>query len=520
VPARLRLADLLGGLSVASDLGFGLPPETAMRSCLIATGIARTLGLSEEEVADTFYASLLFHVGCPAFSHETAALFGNELTILGAVSKTNLADPGDYVATLIPEATRGLPPRARKQLADRIVRHGPAFGRLFDTASCEVASAVARRLGLGVGVQRALSEVGEWWDGSGVPKGLSEEAISFPARVARAAADAAVLEDMGGIQVAVDGLHARAGSLLDPAVADAFAAGAGELVAETRSGDPRERLLEREPQPVAERDEGQLRDIAAAFGDVADLKLPAMHGHSAAVNSLATDAARRLRVDAQTIAALEIAAPLHDIGRLAVTNVIWEKPASLTTAEWEQVRMHPYHSERILATSHALEPAARIAGMHHERLDGSGYHRGCSAREQPVAVRILAAADAFQAMTQDRPHRSALTAELAAEELAGEARTGLLDSDCVAAVLEAAGQKRAGRRHDLRPAGLSEREIEVLRLVAAGCSNPEIATRLVISRRTAEHHVQHIYAKLGVSSRAAVALFALEHDLVSGSQDR
>jgi HD-GYP domain-containing protein (c-di-GMP phosphodiesterase class II) len=514
VAARLRLADLLAGLSVASDLGFGLPPETAMRSCLLATALARNLGLTEEEVADTFYASLLFHVGCPAFSHETAALFGNELTILSAVARTNLADPDGYAATLIPEAICGLSRRSQEELADRIVRHGPAFGRLFDVASCEVASAVARRIGLGRGVERALYEVGEWWNGSGVPQGLSEDAISFPARVARAAADATVLVGMGGAQVAVDGLRARAGTLLDPAVVDAFAADAAELVAEMRTGDPRERIVEREPHPVAERDAEELRDIAAAFGDVADLKLPALHGHSAAVTSMATDAARRLQIDAQTVAALEVAAPLHDIGRLAVTNVIWEKPGSLTAAEWEQVRMHPYHSERILATSAALEPVAPIAGMHHERLDGSGYHRGCSARDQPVAVRVLAAADAFQAMTQDRPHRAALTPEHAAEELGRETRGGLFDPDCVAAVLEAAGQQRPGRRRDLRPAGLSEREIEVLRLVANGCSNPEIAKQLVISRRTAEHHVQHIYAKLGVSSRAAVALFALEHDLI------
>jgi HD-GYP domain-containing protein (c-di-GMP phosphodiesterase class II) len=514
VPTRLRLADLLAGLSIASDLGFGLPPETAMRSCLLATGLARTLGLSEKEVSDTFYASLLFHVGCPAFSHETATLFGNELTLLGAVSKTNIADPGDWHATMIPEATRGLPARSRNELANRLVRDGPAFGRRFDIASCEVASAVARRVGLGAGVQRALSEVVEWWDGNGVPHGLREEAISFPARIARATADAAVLEDMGGAQVAVDGLRARAGTLLDPAVVDAFAANATELVREAREGDPRERVLQREPEPVAERGEDELAEIAAAFGDVADLKVPALHGHSAAVASLATGAASRLRVDAQTCGGLEVAALLHDIGRLAVTNVIWEKPASLTTAEWEQVRMHPYHSERILATSRSLERVAPIAGMHHERLDGSGYHRGCPARDQPVPVRILAAADAFHAMTQDRPHRAALSAEQAADELGRDARAGRLDSDCVAAVLEAAGQKRSSRRRDLRPAGLSEREIEVLRLVADGCSNPEIAERLVISRRTAEHHVQHIYAKLGVSSRAAVALFALEHDLL------
>jgi DNA-binding NarL/FixJ family response regulator len=176
--------------------------------------------------------------------------------------------------------------------------------------------------------------------------------------------------------------------------------------------------------------------------------------------------------------------------------------------------MHPYHSERILATSRALEPMAAIAGMHHERLDGSGYHRGARGRDMTPAARILAAADAFQAMTQERPHRAALSPEQAAEELAADARAGRLDPDAASAVLEVAGLRR-GRRSDLRPGGLSEREIEVVRLVADGCSNPEIARRLVISRRTAEHHVQNVYAKLGVASRAAVALFAHEHDLLA-----
>ena len=195
--------------------------------------------------------------------------------------------------------------------------------------------------------------------------------------------------------------------------------------------------------------------------------------------------------------------------------MIWEKRGPLTAAEWEQARMHSYHSERMLARSDALAPLARVAGMHHERLDGSGYYRGCQARELSPAVRILAAADAFHAMTQDRPHRPALGTEEAAAELQREVRAGRLDGDAAAAVLEVAGAGRPRRRDNLRPAGLSEREVEVARLVAAGCSNPEIAERLVISRRTAEHHVQHIYAKVGVSSRAGLALFAHEHDLIA-----
>jgi HD-GYP domain-containing protein (c-di-GMP phosphodiesterase class II) len=509
--ARVRLADLLAGLSIAIDLGFGLPPESAMRQCLVGTRLARAHGLADSDIRDSFFASLLLHVGCPGFSHETAAAFGNELAVTRAVARTNMADPAEYETIFVPEATRGLTPILRRQVAERLLRDGPAFGEQYDTASCEVGRNVAARVGIGDGVERALYEVGEWWNGDGVPQALREQEIAPAARVARLAADAVALDDLGGGALAVDGLRRRAGSILDPSLVDTFASNVSEIL--DRSGDPRERLLEEEPEPVEDRRPGDVPEIAAVFGDVADLKFPALHGHSSGVATLAVAAAEALRLDGRTCAHLRIAAHLHDLGRLAETNAIWEKPGRLTSAEWEQVRMHPYHSERILATSEALEGLAPIAGMHHERLDGSGYHRGCRAREQPAAVRVLAAADAFQAMTQERPHRGRLPVEQAADELVRDARAGKLDGECVAAVLEAAGQARP-RPHDLRPAGLSAREIEVLRLVAAGLSNQEIADRLVISRRTAEHHVQHIYAKIGLGSRAALAFFAMEHDLL------
>ena len=147
--------------------------------------------------------------------------------------------------------------------------------------------------------------------------------------------------------------------------------------------------------------------------------------------------------------------------------------------------------------------------MHHERLDGSGYHHATSGAAIPVASRLLAAADAFQAMTQDRPHRPARAPEEAAEVLG---TVGGFDPDCVRAVVAGAGL-RAALPAD-RPAGLSEREVEVIRLVARGLSNRDIAKTLVISPRTAEHHVQHIYAKIGVSTRASAAMFAMEHGLV------
>jgi HD-GYP domain-containing protein (c-di-GMP phosphodiesterase class II) len=210
---------------------------------------------------------------------------------------------------------------------------------------------------------------------------------------------------------------------------------------------------------------------------------------------------------------LHVAAHLHDLWRIAVPDAVWEKSGELTTADWEQIRLHPYHSERVLLCSSVLQPMASIAGMHHECMDGSGYHRGCKAPEISVSARVLAAADALQAMTQSRPHRDALTPDEAVEQIQREAREGRLDPDAVVAVADAAG--RTLPKANLRPAGLSDREVEVLKLMAQGLSNRQIARRLYISPRTAEHHVQHIYTKLATSSRAAAALFAMEHGLIS-----
>ena len=143
-----------------------------MRSCLIATALARRLGLAEPEVADAYYTALLMHVGCSALSHETVAAWGNDQRVLGAAARTNVADPEDVAVTLMPAITEGMRPAERARV-ERYAgsRQGQEFGRRFDTGSCEVASATARRIGLGAGVERALKEAVEWWNGQGPPKG-------------------------------------------------------------------------------------------------------------------------------------------------------------------------------------------------------------------------------------------------------------------------------------------------------------------------------------------------------------
>jgi HD-GYP domain-containing protein (c-di-GMP phosphodiesterase class II) len=380
-------------------------------------------------------------------------------------------------------------------------------------ASCEAARAVASRIGLPDEVRAALYDVHEWWNGRGA-RGLKGEAIAPAARIARVATDAVFLAALGDSEAVTATLRRLGGKRLDPGVVAVFAGNTPTLLAEATAGDPRTRILESEPEPTVEIDESDLLVVAAAFGDLADIKTPFMPGHASEVAELAAAAATRLRLDQDTTSRLAVAALLHDLGRGGVSNAVWEKPGPLTSAEWEQVRMHPYYTERILSTSAALAPVAPIAGLHHERLDGSGYHRGCHGEAIGVAARVLAAADSFQAMTQRRPYRAALDVDQAGDELLRDARRGHLDFDAVAAVLDAAGQPHRAPVRDRRPAGLTEREIEILRLVAEGCSNPEIGRRLGISRRTAEHHVQHIYTKLGVSTRATVTLFALEHGLL------
>jgi len=464
-------------------------------------------------VAGVFYDSLLEHIGCVGYAHETYLVWGDDLAANRAAQRTNFADPRQLFTAYLPSLLGDLEGWERAQVGGRFVTKGPRFLNHFATASCEVAVHTAGRLGLPHDVQLGLRQYSEWWNGKGVPAGVKGDDIALIARVVHVASVGAKFDVLGGAALASDAVRRRAGSIFDPAIAAAFVAHANELLEAASLGDPRRRVLEAEPEPVRFVLPARLPGVAAAFGDLADLKTPFTHGHSAGVARLARAAGERVGLDGETVARLQVAAMLHDIGRVAISNAVWEKPGPLTSGEWEQVRLHPYHSERILSCTSALEPMAALAGAHHERMDGSGYHRGCSAAQIPLAARVLAAADALQAMTQTRPHRDALTVEEAAQRLHGDARAGRHDLDAVRAVVDVAGgvpQSGAG----LRPAGLSEREVEVLRLVAGGLSNREIAQRLVVSPRTAEHHVQHIYAKIGVSSRASAALFAMEHGLL------
>jgi HD-GYP domain-containing protein (c-di-GMP phosphodiesterase class II) len=251
------------------------------------------------------------------------------------------------------------------------------------------------------------------------------------------------------------------------------------------------------------------------MGGFADLISPYLTGHSAGVAELAAAAAKRCRLDATRATAVRRAALVHDLGRVAIGARTWQRAGPLTAGEWEQVRLHPYQTERVISRSPFLSALAPVAGAHHERLDGSGYHRGSSAAELALPARLLAAADAFHAMCEPRPHREPVAPKRAAEDLGREASAGRLDPDAVTAVVEAAGE-RVPRLE--RPAGLTEREAEVLGMLARGLQTKQVARGLGISVKTADSHIQHAYRKVGVSTRAAATLFAMEHGLIASGE--
>jgi HD-GYP domain-containing protein (c-di-GMP phosphodiesterase class II)/DNA-binding CsgD family transcriptional regulator len=503
------MVGLLGGLSLATDLGTGAPLEESLRRSVLAARLARVAGLADDDVRATLYTALMQHLGCTAYAHEGAAAFGDDTAVTRVTLVTEPGSPADLVRTWVPRLAEATGQR-RSSLLLSSLEHMRSVEAVAPTATCDVIRQAARRLGLPVQVQQGLAQVLTAWDGTGFPR-LRGEDICLAARLV-AVASAAVMYagvDGSGVAAAVAEVERRAGRILDPELAAAFRARPEELM--DGLGDDAYRLvLDSEPDPVLLVDGRTLEQTARTFGDLADLKSPRFHGHSDAVADLACGAARSMGL-ADDARDLLLAGHLHDIGRVAVSSRIWDKPAALSMAEQDQAALHPYHSERVLARIPELAAVAVLAGQHHERSDGSGYHRGLAAPQLSLASRVLAAADTYQSLCEDGPGRPALSPRAAAERLGADARAGRLDPDAVAGVLTAAG--RPPTAQPPHPGALTSRQVEVLRLLAAGLSNPQIGHRLGISRRTAEHHVQDIYQHIGCSTRAGAALFAMEHGL-------
>jgi len=321
----------------------------------------------------------------------------------------------------------------------------------------------------------------------------------------------------GGIDAAVEVATSRRGTQFDPDLVDLFCAAPGIFVEGLDSFQAWDQVIELDPRLGEHLTVAQLDTALEALGDFADLKSPFRLGHARGVADLAAEAGRVMGMGDDEVADLRRAAAIHDIGMVGVPSGVWDATEPWTLAQSERARTHPYLTERMFARVPSLRPIVACAAQHHERLDGSGYPHGLVAGALAPPARVLAAADVYHALREDRPHRPAFAAEPAASMLRDEVRDGRLDAGAVDAVLRAAGH-RVTRRAVL-PAGLTRREADVLVLLARGRSNPQIATALSISRKTVSSHLEHIYTKLGVTTRTEAALFAMQHGLVDPMVD-
>ena len=512
---ELRLAELVAAISLATDLGMGQPMEKAIRSCLIALGLARRLGCDAPTLSDTYYLALLEHIGCTSHASEWAAYVGGDEIAMRTHAVTFANSPmSEVMAAFIRHVGEGLPLRQRAALVAAMMRDGNRRFQHIAATQCEAAVCLAQRMQMSPGVLLGLGQTLETWNGRGGPAKLKGEETSLPQRVVAIAHDAEVFQRIGGLDACIAAVKKRRGAGYDPGVADTFLRDAREIFAELADGPQYEQILNAEPAPQVWISSAKFDSMARAFADFIDLKSPYTTGHSSGVAVLAEAAARSARVPETEVASIRRAALLHDLGRVAVPNGIWDAPRSLSLQEWERVRLHPYHTDRILDRAPVLRPLARMASSHHERIDGSGYHRGSIAAHLPSGSLLLAAADVYQAMTQERPHRAALSRDDAAREIRAQVDAGRLNRSAAEAVLQTAGHARRRAETEL-PAGLSEREVEVLREICLGHTNRQMGERLHIAEKTVGHHVQHIYDKIGRSTRAGAALFAMENNLIN-----
>jgi HD-GYP domain-containing protein (c-di-GMP phosphodiesterase class II) len=513
-PARpaVRLAELVAALSLGIDLGFGQPMEHVLRQCLIALRLAERIGLDDEGRSVVYYTALLVNVGCHTDAHEQAKWFGDDIAM-----KSHKFDDHDQrgLATIAASLRRvgsGRPPLHRFRVGLDFAFSGFRDLDGMIARHADLARSLAAEIGLPDAVQEAVGASYERWDGRGWPGRLRASAVPVASRLAQIAEYVEVAQRAGGQDAAVAFARRRRGTQFDPDLADLICADPAAIFGGLDSTSTWQAVISAEPALNLALSGEQLDEALLGIANFVDLKSPYMLGHAGGLAQLATAAGTQLGLADRDLQVLRRAALVSGLGRLGISNSIWDKPGPLGPGERERVRMHPYLTERMLRQSSWLAPLGAIAVQLREQLDGSGYPRGLSGNAISLSGRVLGAADAYQSMREPRPYREPMTAEEAAAELRADAAAGRRAGEVVESVLAAAGHR--GMRQPERPAGLTLREVDVLRLVARGMSSRQIADRLVISPKTARNHIEHIYTKIDASSRVTASLFAVRQGLL------
>ena len=506
----VRLNEILAALSLACDVGNDFPIEKGLRNTLLAVRLASELGVRGEALSAVYYVGFLRFIGCSGYADETSKIFPDDNAMRGAMAPVDFGYPAEGLRQA---ATLGRGALGRTRAVATMAVRGKRLGEELQRADCEVMIRGAQRLGLPAAVAKGLGDAYERWDGHGGPRGVRGDAIAMPARVLAVAHQAEIHFRIGGLTAARAMIRRGAGGWFDPDVAERLLQHADRLLAPLTASSVWDTVLDEEPFPHVCVPASRLPDVARLYGELANLKCAYTLGHSTGVADLAAGAAARLAL---------ADADVDVIGRpvSSTTSVASACPPASGTSpdrsrlsEWDRAACTPItrtgrcRSLRCSRRPAALRPCTTSAST-------VRYHRGVPASMLSMPARILAAADVYRALTEHRPHRSAFDESAAARELQHEAERGTLNRQATRAVCEAAGHRIRKRASDW-PAGLSDREVEVLRHLARGCSEKKIADLLFISPGTVHTHVVHVYEKIGVSTRAAAALFAMEHDLLA-----
>lgn len=518
--STVRLVEVLGSLSLAADAADGFPAETTMRSAVLAAGLAQRVG--HPAVGDVLIGGLLRHIGCTGFAAEEAHVYGagDDVALRAVMAEVDFGQPERAVRHVTENLAREAPPAERAAAVQAILGGGGAAGVLHDAAQCDAGERLAALIPVDSAARAVATDAFERWDGRGGPQGKQGDEISSVARLVEVGYVAELFRCRQGRGGAIAEVRQRSGGQLDPTFAGAFLDHPGELF--DLNEDPHvsvwEALCGAEPEPWAQLSPSHLDAVALAFARFTDLKSVFFTGHSEAVADLAAQAAAVVGLDADAVTDIRRAGLLHDIGRVAIPTGTWDRPRALSGPERDRVRFHAWETQRILTSTPLLASLATLAGAAHERVDGSGYHRGLTADHLDVGARLIAAADVATALREARPHRPEMSEHDAHEVLRAEVVEGRLDHAAVSAVLAVRGAPALAPPS--WPSRLTDREVDVLRAVAAGGSNKDVAQALGITAKTVAHHVAHIYDKTGCRSRAGLTLFALEHQLAGARSPR
>jgi len=514
---QLRLAEFVATLALAQDNAFGQPLESQLRSCLLASWFCDAAGVEQEVRETTYWVALLRYIGCTGHAHEVATLFGDDIAIRAQTLVHDAGNPAEVMGDVMKYATEGRSEQERDEIVKFLQEAAHEWAVNNFRSGCEVADMLVQRLDFGPGVREALAFTFERWNGKGFPTHTGGEAIPLPMRIVHVSHDMEAIARLFSPERAIEAAAARSGSTYDPAVADVFVEHGLGWFDRLAGTEPWDAVLALEPEPRRLL-EGEALDRALVLAaDFIDLKSPYMGGHSRRCARLATDAGQVLGLGDEVTERLRGAALVHDFGTTAVSNSILDKPGALTRTEFDRVELHPMLTEQMLRRSPALAALNPVAAAHHEKCDGSGYHKRLRADTSDPAACVLAATEIYVGLTTERADRPAFTDADAATELRRLETEGAIEPRATRAVLVAAGHgepEARTRKRPENPGGLSRREVDVLQLAARGLTTRQIADRLVISPKTADHHIQHIYTKISVSTRAAAALWAIQHELV------